>query len=176
MLENGKYFRRNFILGVVTGALINVGMAFLDPVTVLPVFVSRLGGSAAVIGFVSALHGVGWFLPQIFASRLAETRSRLINLYRTVTLIRVLAFAAVVCTVFLLDTENASVMLPVFVLMLLVAHLAGGFSAIPFLEITSKTIPVTSRGRFFGTRRVIGGALGVVAGILVGLILDSTDE
>ena len=61
--DGNEYYRRNFTLGVINGALINFGLAFFDPATVLPVFVSRLGGSAAMIGLVSAIHGVGWFLP-----------------------------------------------------------------------------------------------------------------
>jgi MFS family permease len=174
--ENGKYFRRNFVLGVATGAFINVGMAFIDPVTVLPVFISKLGGSAALIGFVSALHGVGWFLPQVFASRLAETRRRLIHMYRFVAAVRIAAFFGVVYAVLFGNPLGGQFFLPLFVSTLLVAHLAGGFSAIPFLEITSKTIPVTRRGGFFGMRRLIGGILGIGAGMLVAVILDRHGE
>ena len=77
---DSPHFKRNFALGVVNGALVNVGMAFLDPFTVLPVFIAKLGGSAALIGFVSALHGVGWFLPQLIASSLVATRRYVMNL------------------------------------------------------------------------------------------------
>jgi hypothetical protein len=34
---------------------------------------------------------------------------------------------------------------------------ASGVAGIPFLEITSKTVPVEQRGAFFGGRRVMGG-------------------
>ncbi|MFQ5510494.1 MAG: MFS transporter [Candidatus Krumholzibacteriia bacterium] len=175
-MTHGRYFRRNFVLGIITGAFINLGMAFFDPFTVLPLFVAKLGGSALLIGLVSALHGVGWFLPQVFASRLAETRAYLMPMYRVVSVVRALALGVVVLLVFKLDVSSGSLLLAGFLGMLLVTHLAGGFSAIPFLEVTSKTIPVTSRGRFFGTRRLIGGTAGVGAGVLVGLVLNRRHE
>ncbi len=174
--DGSAYYRRNFTLGVINGALINFGLAFFDPATVLPVFVSRLGGSAAMIGLVSAIHGVGWFLPQVFASRLAETRQRLIHLYRGFVVVRTVAFLGAVLAVFTFSPANSQLLLLMFILLLFVAHVAGGFSAIPFLEIMSKTIPVTKRGKFFGLRRLIGGLLGIFAGITVGIILDDPTQ
>ena len=171
-----RYFRKNFLLGIATGASINLGMALLDPLTILPVFVSKLGGSAVMVGLVSALHGIGWFLPQILASRLAETRRYLINLYRILTTVRALALSGVVLCVFFIDSRQLGLFLTVFVSSLFLAHLAGGLSAIPFLEITSKTIPVTIRGKFFGTRRLIGGIGGILAGVVVGMVLDEQSE
>jgi len=170
------YLRRNFLLGVLTGTFVNVGIAFFDPATVLPAFVSQLGGSAVLIGFVSALHGVGWFFPQVFASRLAETRQRLIYMYRAAASVRIAAFIGVMVIAFAIDPTHRVLFLGVFVVLLLVAHIAGGFAAIPFLEIISKTIPVTSRGRFFAMRRLIGGIFGIGAGVAVGLILNGGSQ
>jgi len=171
-----RFFRKNFILGIATGASINLGMALLDPLTILPVFVSKLGGSAAMVGLVSALHGIGWFLPQVVASRLAETRRYLINLYRILTTVRAITLSGVVLCVFFIDSREIGLFLTVFVTSLFLAHLAGGLSAVPFLEITSKTIPVTIRGNFFGTRRLIGGIVGILAGVVVGMVLDENSE
>jgi MFS family permease len=173
---NGRYFGRNFTLGIVTGAFVNLGMAFVDPVTVLPVFISKLGGSAALVGLVSALHGVGWFLPQIFTSRMAETRRYVMGMYRAVAVLRFVSMVAVVAGVFYIDASNLSLFLAVFIAAFLLANLAGGLAAVPFLEVTSKTIPVTSRGRFFAWRRIIGGTLGIFAGVVVGLVLDNKSE
>ena len=152
--------------------MMNLGMAFLDPLTVLPVFITKLGGSAALVGLVSALHGVGWFLPQVLASRLAETRSHVIHQYRIAAGLRVLALTAVVVSVFVLDVSNLPLFLGAFITSMLVAHMAGGMSAVPFLEITAKTIPLTRRGNFFGTRRLIGGIVGIGTGVVVSLVLE----
>jgi MFS family permease len=177
-MANGHtpYYKRNFILGVVTGTLINVGMAFLDPFTVLPVFIIKLGGSAVLVGLVSALHGVGWYLPQVFASRLAETRGYLMNLYRLASIPRVIGFSAIAAIAFVVDAANPSFFLTVFLLSVFFAYLAGGLAAVPMLEIVSKTIPAKKRGFFFGTRRFVGGILGVGAGMVVGVVLGESTE
>lgn len=171
-----EYFRRNFSLGVINGMLVNFGMAFMDPFTVLPVFISRLGGSSVLIGFVTALYGAGWFLPQVFISRLAETRSRLLGIYRQAAVVRILTWAGAVLTVFLVEPSASVLFLSLFISCLLLTNLGAGVAAIPFLEITSKSIPVTSRGRYFGWRRFSGGVLGIFAGLLVGLILNEHSD
>jgi MFS family permease len=171
-----RFYRRNFVLGVINGSLINVGMAFLDPFTVLPVFIIKLGGSAVMVGLVSALHGVGWFLPQVLASRLAETRRYLMNLYRLASIPRVLGFIGIAVIVFSVDVSHKTTFLTGFIFAILFAYLAGGLAGVPMLEIVSKTIPATRRGVFFGTRRFVGGILGIFAGMIVGVILGHGDE
>lgn len=171
--HQNAYFKRNFILGVINGTLVNFGMAFMDPFTVLPVFILRLGGSELIVGATSAIAGVGWFLPQVFISRLAESRRHLLGIYRGTTLLRIAAWIGVSLCVCLLDPENLNLYLSAFIFFFLLAHLGAGLSAVPFLEITSKTIPVTSRGAFFGTRRFLGGVLGIFAGVMVSVILNS---
>ncbi len=167
------YTKRNFILGVLNGTLVNFGMAFIDPYTVLPVFMIQLGASDFMVGLTSALAGAGWFLPQMFVARIAEARKYLVNIYRGTTVLRVSAWAGVALSVAFLDPARYRLYLFSFIAFYLTANLGAGLAAVPFLEITSKTIPFTRRGTFFGTRRFLGGLLGVFAGLLVGVILNT---
>lgn len=176
MASSYPFLRRNFSLGVVHGSFVMLGMAFIDPVTVLPVFITKLGGSAALIGLVSALHGVGWFLPQVVASRLAATRALLISLYRGLAACRSVSLAGVGLSVIVIGSSGGHLFAALFIGFLLLTHLIGGLAAVPFLEITSKTIPVTSRGMYFGTRRLVGGIFGVVAGMVVAIVLGASAE
>jgi hypothetical protein len=169
---DNAFFKRNYVLGIVNGILVNFGTAFIDPFMVLPVFIIRLGGSELIVGLISAIAGGGWYLPQIFISRIAESRRYLINLYRGTAVLRILGWLGVAASVCLLDPARRGVYLTVFVAFYLVTNLGSGLAAVPFLEIVGKTIPVTSRGAFFGTRRFIGGVLGVFAGMFIGVILD----
>ncbi|MEJ2720042.1 MAG: hypothetical protein P8181_02715, partial [bacterium] len=129
------FYKRNFVLGVVNGSLINVGMAFLDPFTVLPVFIMKLGGSAAVIGLVSALPGLGWFLPQFATSRLAGTRRRLMNIYRISSVPRILGFGATAAVVFYGDLSRPALYMTVFIAALFFAYVPAGVAAVPLLEV-----------------------------------------
>ncbi len=171
-MNGSRYFKRNFSLGIANGILVNFGMAFIEPFTVLPVFITRLGGSSFLVGLVSALHGAGWFLPQVFVSRIVEAKRLVLNIYRKTAVLRILCWTGVTLTVFFVDPARSVLFIFLFITCFLLANIGAGISAIPFLEICSKTIPITHRGRFFGTRRFAGGVLGVLAGVLVGVILS----
>jgi MFS family permease len=49
--------------------------------------------------------------------------------------------------------------------------LCAGIAGVPFLEVASKTIPAERRGTFFGLRRLSGGLLGVLAGLIVAIVV-----
>lgn len=177
MESNGtKNYKRNFLLGIGNGTFVNFGMAFVDPFTVLPVFISRMGGSSLLVGVVSALYGAGWFLPQAFVSRIVESRRRVLGIYRQMAVLRILTWAAATMTIFLVSPLNPLLFLSLFIGGLLLTNVGAGVAAIPFLEITSQTIPTTQRGRFFGLRRFLGGLLGIGAGAFVGIILNENAE
>jgi len=164
-------FRRNFVLGILNGSLVNLGLAFIDPFTVLPVFITRLGGSGMLVGLASAVYGTGWFFPQAFAAAAAETRVRVIGIYRAMTVVRVAALMALVAAMFCVDPSRPRMLLAFVIGSLSVAQVAAGISGVPFLEVTSKMFPVETRGRFFAARRFIGGLLGIGAGVVVAVVL-----
>jgi len=171
-----KNYRRNFLLGIGNGTLVNFGMAFVDPFTVLPVFIQRMGGSSLLVGLVSAIYGAGWFLPQAFVSRIVESRRRVMGIYRGTAALRIATWAAATATVFLVSARNPLLFLSLFITSLLLTNIGAGVAAIPFLEITSQTIPTVRRGSFFGLRRFLGGLLGIGAGAMVGIVLNGDVE
>lgn len=163
--------RRNSTLGILNGMLVNVGNAFVDPFTVLPVFITTFGGSTILVGFVSAAFFAGWFLPQIFVANVAQSRRRVLPIYAASAAFRFVGFAGAGASVFLIDPSHRSAVLFCVCAGLTLNALAAGVAAVPFLEITSKTVPVNKRGSFFAGRRVIGGILGVVAGLVIAVVL-----
>ena len=163
--------RRNSTLGILNGMLVNLGNAFVDPFTVLPVFITTFGGSTVLVGFVSAAFFAGWFLPQIFVANVAQSRRRVLPIYAASAAFRFVGFAGAGASVFLIDPSHRGLILFCVCAGLTLNALAAGVAAVPFLEITSKTVPVNKRGSFFAGRRVIGGVLGVVAGLVIAAVL-----
>lgn len=163
--------RRNSTLGILNGMLVNLGNAFVDPFTVLPVFITSFGGSAVLVGFVSAAFFAGWFLPQVFVANIAQSRKRVLPIYAAAAAFRFIGFAGAGASVFLIDASHRSLILFCVCAGLTMNALAAGVAAVPFLEITSKTVPVNKRGAFFAGRRVVGGLLGIVAGLVIAAIL-----
>jgi MFS family permease len=164
--------RRNHTLGIINGMLVNLGNAFVDPFTVLPVFIATLGGSGVVIGFVSAAFTAGWFLPQVFVASIAQARRRVLPIYTASSVFRFLGFVGAGVSVYAIGPHHPRLLMASVIAGLSINALAAGVAGVPFLEITSKTVPIHERGAFFAGRRVLGGALGVMAGLLIAVVLN----
>lgn len=154
------------------GMLVNLGNAFVDPFTVLPVFIATLGGSGIVVGFISAAFTAGWFLPQVFVASIAQSRRKVLPIYTASSVFRFVGFFGAGVSVYLIGPEHPRLLMLSVIAGLSVNALAAGVAGIPFLEITSKTVPIQERGAFFAGRRVLGGALGVLAGLLIAAVLN----
>jgi len=171
--EQRRHFKRNFTLGVLNGALVNFGLAFIDPFTVIPVFITRLGGSSALVGVAAAVFGVGWFAPQAFVAPFVETRRRVLGLYNAMSLVRLAGYGVVIAAVMILGPARPHALMAAVLAGVLINTVAAGVAGVPFLEVTSKCFPVDARGRFFGARRFVGGALGVFGGVVVTIVLGT---
>ncbi|MCX7642560.1 MAG: hypothetical protein N2116_01950, partial [Armatimonadetes bacterium] len=74
-------WKRNFWLGVINGIHFKVGITFSHPSTVLAVFLTKLTGSEFYAGVLTAVAGLGWFLPPIFVAGWVESLPRKLPLY-----------------------------------------------------------------------------------------------
>ena len=164
--------KRNQTLGVMNGMLVNLGNTFVDPFTVLPVFITTFGGSSVLVGLVSAAFTAGWFLPQVFVSSLVQVRRRVLPIYTAAAAFRFVGFVGAGASVFWIDPAHTATVLACVIVGLTLNALAAGVAGVPFLEITSKTVPLKERGAFFAGRRVMGGVLGIVAGMVIAAVLD----
>ncbi len=152
--------------------LVNVGNAFVDPFTVLPVFIVALGGSGIVVGFVSAAFTAGWFFPQVFVASIAQSRRKVLSIYAASSAFRFLGFVGAGVSVYLIGPDHPRLLMVSVIVGLSINAIAAGVAGVPFLEITSKTVGVGERGAFFAGRRVLGGVLGVLAGLVIAAVLD----
>jgi MFS family permease len=172
-MENARSVnvKRNYTLGILNGTLVNFGLAFIDPFTVLPVFITRLGGSSFLIGLSTAAYSAGWFLPQVFVARYAGARPFVLGIYRAMSVFRIAAWVCVITVVFTVDVAFSQLFIWMVIACLFINTVCAGIAGIPFLEVASKTIPVQRRGSFFGLRRLSGGLLGILAGVIVAVVL-----
>jgi len=162
---------RNFWLGVYNGVLVNGGEAFFHSALVLAPFLAALGAPGWVIGMIPALRVGGWFLPQLFvASRLAHQPFKL-PLYRRTSTLRIVVFAALTVTVFLVDDPR--VLIPVTLAVLALNSVAGGIGGVPFADVTAKVVPHYRLGTFWVLRNAIGGVLALLSGLVLRWVFDS---
>jgi MFS family permease len=172
MSNYGENFRRNFSIGVINGIFFNASAAFVSGSTVLPVYVSQLTSSKAIIGLFSALENFGWFFPQLFAAMFIVHRRRVLGFYNKLSFLRLFFFGATIAGVFIFS-GNTGGMLISFGICYALLNIAAGFAGAAFTEIVGKTIPVNRRGSYFGLRMFIGGSVAAAEGLAIKRIISS---
>ena len=163
--------RRAYRLGIANGIVFLIGVAFVDPVTVLPTFVSRLTDSEIAVGLVSMLGIGGMFLPQLFAASYLQSKPYKRPFYLLGAFLRGAGLALAIPLVYFLAPRQPAAALVAFFLCYAISNIGAGFSTLAFLDIIARTIPGRRLGRFFG-HRFFWGSLGAIgSGLLIRAIL-----
>lgn len=170
--EAHGYLKRNFVLGVLNGAMWQLSEALMDPSLVLSWFMSQLTSSNFLIGLLSPIRIGGWFLPQLLISGPMQKQQQKLVLYRASSYVRCAALGALAAAIWWIDPQQTGLLLAVVFLSLSIFALGGGVSGLAFLEIVAKTIPAQRRGSYFAWRRFLGGSLAIGSSILVRYILS----
>jgi len=163
--EARRHLRRNFRLGIVNGIGINLYYVIMSTDLVMTWFMSELTRSNLLISLLAPIEYGGWYFPQLLLSGYVQRRARVLPLYRTMGLVRLVALSLLTGLVFLVD--DTTVLLLLFFALFAVNAVASGVAGLPFLDVISKTIPPRRRGMYFGWRRFLGGVLGLLGGALV---------
>ena len=168
---SGYHVRFNFICGLLHGVFYRAGMAFSEPTSVLPVFLSHFTGSLTMIGVFSALIHGGGVLPLFFvANRLEKTRRKKPVLLAAIW-VRAGAWGILGLLVYFWRGGDTTLVLMALLVLLFVFSFAGGVAAVPFNDLWGKTLPATLRGRFYGHRQLWGGVMALGAAYVVKCVL-----
>ncbi|NOZ27711.1 MAG: MFS transporter [Chloroflexi bacterium] len=170
--EVATYYRRNFTAGLVHGVFFQASAAFVDTYTVLPAFVGMLTPSKMAVGLVAAIAGLGSILPELFTAYLVEGKARKKPYLLGVITVRWISWAVLAVLTYRYALTRPDLVLMVFFGLLLLFSLAGGMGTVVYADIFARAIPTERRGRFVGTRNLLGYALAVGAGAVVRTILQ----
>jgi hypothetical protein len=162
--------RRSYRLGVLNGAVYMMGESFVDAGAVVPVFLSRLTTSGALIGFGASLADLGWFLPQFAVVPWSAHFRHQMPVYRFAAVLRSGALAAMAVCVLALRAHPAALLFAFFACYGTFCF-GAGFAGISFMEVVGKTVPAARAGRFFAQRLLWGGVLVSLAGLFVRQLL-----
>lgn len=172
LLPENKDARFNFIVGLLNGIIFTFGMAFMDPTTVLPVFIKRYTSSDTVVGLASALHRAGWHLPQLFVARYLERKPYKLGVYLRANIVRMSLIWLFVLLLFFYGTTYPGWVVFSYLALLGVASIFGGIAGLPFTDIVGKVVPRSHTGIFYAIRFFIGaGILSILAGMIVEYVL-----
>jgi len=166
--------RRNYISGIVNGALTQLGMNLTHPSLVLSVFVRVLGGSNALVGSLSAIRFGGWFLPQFLVASWIQPQQRKVPVAVVMEVVRVAIYATLGVLAYNLGHSRPRLLLGIFFALFILSRLAAGTGGLARMDAIGKVIPPSRRASFFALRSFWGGVAVFGAGFLVRYVLDET--
>ncbi|MEW5720052.1 MAG: MFS transporter, partial [Chloroflexota bacterium] len=166
-----KNYRRNFRLGIISGASFGFVDSIVSPYLVLSVFVNTLGAPNLLVGLLPAIANGGWYLPQFLISHRIQQLPRKQVIYRSAAVVRAICWISLIAATFL-SAHNPVLLLTIFFALYTINNLAAGCAGTPFMDIVAKTIPVERRGSYFGGRDLWGALTALAAGYLVSLLLN----
>lgn len=151
--------------------LFHVAMSFFSSTTVLPSFITALGGSELVVGLAGGLMAGGWLLPQLFvASAVARSPRNKPLIMRGAWLGRPI-FLVLALVVWLFGSRSPQLTLWFTLSSVFAFFLVDAVVSVPWFTFLGKAIPARRRGRVLGTAQVLGGLGGIAAGVVVRFVL-----
>ncbi len=167
--------RFNFTVNVLDGAFFGFGLGIASYVTVIPLFVSTLTDSSALIGLIAAMHMIGWQLPQLLtANRVARMR-RFKPMVMLMTLNERLPFFALTLVALALPTIGKEWGLLLTFIFVIWQASGGGFTGTAWQSLIGKIMPQDWRGTFYGVQSSAANLLGSGGAILAGVILKTIE-
>jgi MFS family permease len=152
-------------------ALFIAGLSLAAPSTIVPAFALSLGAPNLVIGAIPALMTLGRLVPALFVAGHTETLSRKLPFVLRWTIWERAPFLVLAGAAFFLATPAPALTLALLLGMLLTITGVGGFLMPAWMDIVSRAIPATLRGRFFAVANVLGNVGGLAASFATAWIL-----
>ena len=171
--ELNSKLRHNAVANIMDGAFFGFSiMGLASYVTIIPLFLSYLTESTALIGFVAALFHIGWQLPQLLTSSYVAGLERFKPMVMVTTLFERLPYFGLALVALAIPTIGTDVALILTLILLAVQALGGGFTGTPWQSMISKIIPANRLGTFFGVQSAGVNLFGVGGALLAAVILD----
>lgn len=146
-----EHTRWNFFWLVTESSAFQIGIAWVEPAAVLPLFIGRLTPSTVLLGLVMVLLRLGWVVPQIPMAILLGHRPRRALFLRWGVFFGRIPFLAFVVYLWAAGVGDPGLVLVFLMVSYAFIALGNGVVAVPLLDIHAKSIPPRMRGRFYGT-------------------------
>ncbi|MCY3834065.1 MAG: MFS transporter [Chloroflexi bacterium] len=165
--------RHNAFVNIMDGSLFGFGiMGLASYVTIIPLFLSFLTESTALIGFVAALFHIGWQAPQLITSNYVASLPRYKPVVLAMTLVERLPFFGLALLAFSIPVIGKETALIAAFLLLGLQSLGGGLTGTAWQSMISKIMPPHRLGTFFGIQSACVNLFGAGGALLASVILE----
>lgn len=167
--------RHNYRCGLINGIFFTIGETISSPGLVLSLLIRQLGGSLTLVGLMPVIQNVGYLLPQLLVVGRVQAMRKRLPLYRNIGIMRLFAQVGLIAAILSALVLPPPISLALIIVCYILFNFTGGITTIAFQDVAAKVIPLPVRGRFFGTRQLVGGLLAfALGGTLVRWVLGDT--
>lgn len=166
----------NFTVNVLDGSFFGLALGIASFVTVIPLFVNQMTDSTTLIGLVSALHHIGWQLPQLLTANYVARLRRFKRMVLFMTIHERWPFFALALLALMMPTLGTQVSLILTIILVTWQALGGGLTATAWQSMIAKLLPNHVRGLFYGTQSGMANLLSSGGAVLAGAILSGLDS
>jgi MFS family permease len=154
------------------GAFLALTMAMIEPNTVLPALLSELSDNTAVFGVAYSILLGAPLVFNLWFSRLQQGFARkkkflLIGIY-----VRTGSFVGLAAVTLFSSFLGSVTTLGLFLALVFLFSISGGFAGIAYTDMIGKTIPNTERGQLYAWRQIVGGVAGLAGALVVGYLFS----
>ncbi len=162
----------NFVVNVLDACFFGFGLTGIASyVTIVPLFLSYLTESTALIGFMATMFQIGWQLPQLFTANHVAGLKRYKPMVLYMTLQERMPFFGLAIVAVLIPVLGDQLALILAVLMLAWQSFGGGLTGTAWQSMISKIMPPNRRGTFFGMQSAGANLFGAGGAVVASLIL-----
>ncbi len=165
------HYRRNFIAGLIHGVFFQASAALSSIHTVLPSLVAALTPAASAVGLMATLQSIGQVIPQLYTAYIVDGLKRRKPLLLGIITFRFLSFGLLAWMVYAYGLSNPTLVLIALLSLFGAFSFLGGMGSVVYADIFARAIPARRRGRFAGSKQLIGYTLAVLAGYFVKMVL-----
>ncbi|MDF1516076.1 MAG: hypothetical protein P1S60_19870 [Anaerolineae bacterium] len=162
---------RNFVALIGDYFFFAIGVAFIDPLVVVPAFVKEFTGSEFMVGVLSALRTFMVTVPQLWAASILVAQPRKKSVLIASSIIGRLPIAVLAVAVIGWVDTNLKWVIAILAITVAVFYTSEGFNGVSWPVLVGKVLPENSRGRFFGLGQLLSSLGAAVAGYSVNQIM-----
>ena len=171
-VEEVKNLRLNYSVNVLDGAFFGFGMGFASFATVIPLFIASMTDSAMLIGLISAVHVMGWQIPQLLVANSVARLPRFKPMVMWMTMHERLPFLGLAVIAWYAHQMGVVPTIILTYLMLIWQGFGAGFTANPWQNMIGRVIPNDFVATFFGVQSSAANLLSSGSAVAAGLILE----
>ena len=165
--EPNRLRKRNFVLNAAEGAIFSSSGAFVNPQTVLPALVARLGGGEIAVGALGVMVYACVFLPQLLSARYVETHAWKKRWALTWGAVHRSLLLVMAGAVFAFGGTSPALALGLFLFLYMLMQSAIGIATPGWFDLFAKVTSPNQRGRLIGIRTSIGGGGALLCGFIL---------